>query len=394
MVMESDQLSQRLDWMDNERRKDHAALTVLEERVKSFEDGLPKVTQQIQELNSEVSRIATQLTRFDELQTAIAQIRVDQARALDALEKQQQESNREQDRLRRGDMEALNRAIGDLRKILDTLPEMRRNIQARQEEEYRLARLIEELDKKLREMQRYDEEYKRAQKLYEEAQRQDNKRMTDLQGEVAALRKRADEQRGKVDLNAEGVRKLDLRLGDIQATDLERRQIINSFIEKQTVAQVERERAWKEMQTRFDEIAGQASDLDAQMQSIEATHRAVKRAQEAFDDITQRFDRRINEISEMQRLVEERFRQEWVAFRADDQKRWTNYSLTQEEQGREVGRRIDKIGERLQILEELSQVLRDQSRLALDDTQKRLQDLLTQVSSWLEDYNRLFGQRS
>ena len=41
----------------------------------------------------------------------------------------------------------------------------------------------------------------------------------------------------------------------------------------------------------------------------------------------QRFDRRLNEITEMQRLVEERFRQEWVSFKADDQKRWTNYTL-------------------------------------------------------------------
>ena len=34
-----------------------------------------------------------------------------------------------------------------------------------------------------------------------------------------------------------------------------------------------------------------------------------------------RFERRINEITEMERLTEERFRQEWVTFKADDQKR-------------------------------------------------------------------------
>ena len=36
-------------------------------------------------------------------------------------------------------------------------------------------------------------------------------------------------------------------------------------------------------------------------------------------------------------LTEERFRQEWVNFKADDQKRWTNYTLAQEEQ-QQIGR--------------------------------------------------------
>jgi hypothetical protein len=74
------------------------------------------------------------------------------------------------------------------------------------------------------------------------------------------------------------------------------------------------------------------------MRSFRPLNRQTARfadAQEAFEEITQRFDRRINEITEMQRLTEDRFRQEWVSFKADDQKRWTNYSLVQEEQQRE-----------------------------------------------------------
>jgi hypothetical protein len=54
-----------------------------------------------------------------------------------------------------------------------------------------------------------------------------------------------------------------------------------------------------------------------------------------LDDINIRFDRRINELTEMHRLTEERFRQEWISFKTDDQKRWTNYLLTQEEQQQE-----------------------------------------------------------
>ena len=68
---------------------------------------------------------------------------------------------------------------------------------------------------------------------------------------------------------------------------------------------------------------GHTASLFPDDPALEETQRAVKRSQDSFDDINRRLERRINEITEIQRLAEDRFRQEWVTFRADDQKRWT-----------------------------------------------------------------------
>jgi uncharacterized protein YbgA (DUF1722 family) len=124
---------------------------------------------------------------------------------------------------------------------------------------------------------------------------------------------------------------------------------------------------------------------------LDATHRAIKRSQEAFDDITQRFERRLNEITEMQRLVEERFRQEWVAFKADDQKRWTNFSLAEDEQQRETARMIGKINEHLASLDDMSQEMRDQLHQILAETEKRSQTILAMAQEWVESNSRMFG---
>jgi chromosome segregation ATPase len=390
--METDQIQQQIDFIDNERRKDRASFATLEQRLAHLEGTVPNWIQQIQELNSELSRTKAQLSRFDEIESALVQIRVDQARALEAIEKQRQEHDRELEKVRRSDQEAVTRSISELRKALEPIPDLKRTIQSRIEEEYRLGRLIEEVDKKVKESARSDEEYTRIAKLTEEGRRQDSKRITDVQGEAAALRKRVDEQRGKIDLNADTVRKLDQRLGEFQATDIERRAVISSFIEKQTLSIVERDRGWKDMQVRFDEISNRASNLDTQLQSLDATQRAVKRAQEGFEEITQRFERRMNEITEMQRLVEERFRQEWVSFKADDQKRWTNYTLAHDEVQREVGRSFEKINERLAVVEVSAVEVRDQIHVVVDDTQKRLQSLLAQVHNWVEEFDRTVGQ--
>ncbi len=390
--METDHIQQQIDFIDNERRKDKAALATLEQRLTTLEGTLPGWIQQIQELHGDISRTAAQLSRFDEIESALVQIRVEQARAFESIEKQRQEHDRELEKVRRSDQEAVTRSVAELRKALEVLPDLKRTLQSRVEEEYRLGRMIEEVDKKVRESNRSDEEYTRIAKLTEEGRRQDSKRITDAQGEVAALRKRVDEQRAKIDLNADSVRKLDLRLGEYQATDIDRRQMISSFIEKQTLSIVERDRGWKDMQVRFDEISNRAANLDTQLQSLDATQRAVKRAQEAFEEITQRFERRMNEITEMQRLVEERFRQEWVGFKADDQKRWTNYTLAHDEVQREVGRSFEKITERLAAVEDSAVVVRDEIRVVVEETQKRLQSLLAQVHNWVEEFDQTIGQ--
>lgn len=390
--MDLEQIIKRLDWLDDERRKDKLTIATLEEKVNNLAGNIPSLLQQIKEQSLELARLAGAMPRFDQLETMIGQIRVETNRTVEAAERQRVERDRDIEKQRRADVESLSIAIGDVRKGLDPIPELKRSLQARVEEDFRLGRLIEELELKLTESMRGDEEYRRAQKLLEDAQRQDTKRLTDLQGEVAALRKRMEEQRGKSDLTAESLRKIEMRLSEFQAAEGERRQAQTAFIEKQNLLQVERDRIWKEWKIRFEVIEKSAQNLDAQLQALDATHRSIKRAQEGFEEITQRFERRINEITEMQRLSEDRFRQEWVSFKADDQKRWTNYTLSQEETQREVNRQFEKINERLVTLEDNAQDIRDLQRQIVEETQKRLQSLLSTAHDWMEQYDKTFGQ--
>lgn len=390
--MDLEQLAKRLDWLDEERRKDKLIIQTMEERLAAVEGNLPGLLQQVKEISGEVTRISTLLAKFDQIDSAVAQLRVDLGRSVESIEKTRVERERELEKNRLAEQETMTRAIADVRRGQDVIPDLRKSLQARQEEDFRLARLIEEANQKIVEYRRSDEEYRRSQKMIEEAQRQEAKRITDMAGEVAAMRKRQDEQRGKTDLVSDSIRKMEMRISEFQAAESERRQTIAAFIDKQNMTGVERERIWKDWQTRFELIERQGVGLDAQLQAIEATNRSIKRSQEAFDEITQRFDRRINEITEMQRLTEDRFRQEWVAFKADDQKRWTNYSLVQEEQGREQARQFDRYNERIVILEDISQEMQDVVHQMREEVQKRLQSLLALSHEWVEQYDRVFGR--
>lgn len=392
--MEIEQLAKRIEWLDEERRKDKITIDTLKERIASLESSIPPINQQVTDVSGDLARFSAQLSRFDQQEAATAQLKVEVLRKIDEIEKARSDYVREMEKVRLADLESLRKGTAEVRKGLEPITELKAGLQSRIQEEFRLNRLIDELTQKLIESQRGDEDYKRSLKLLDEGHRQDNKRLTDLQGEVGALRKRLDEQRGRVDVTSESTRKVEIRLNELLAAESERRQAQTAFIEKQTMWQVERDRVWKEMQAKFEDITRTSVNLDTQIQSLDSTQRSVKRSQEAFDEITQRFERRINELTEMQRLVEDRFRQEWVGFKADDQKRWTNYSLAQEETQRDLARQFEKFNERLVVLEDTAQELRDALLQVTEDTQKRLQSLVGMARQWAEEYERNFGRPS
>lgn len=390
--MDIEQIAQRLEWLDDERRKDKLTIATLEDRLARLEGKIPTLDQEIRESTDTLNRITSNLSRFEQLENSISQMKVEYNRLVDNEQKLRSEKERETEKVRLADLESLNRSIQEVRKGLDPIPELKKNIQARTEEEHRLSKLIAESEKKILETKRFDDEYRRSLKVIEETLRQESKRQMDSQGEVSSIRKRVEEQRGKVDLISESVRKIEMKQNEFSASEIERRQVQTAFIERQNMAQVERDRIWKEWQARFDSIEDQSSALETQLQSLDAAERSIKHAQEAFEEITQRFERRINEISEMQRLVEDRFKQDWSAFKSDDQKRWTNYTITQDEKQRENSQLFEKMTERLVALEDITQEVQDLLQMVIAEGKSRLDIELQKSRETMENFERTFGR--
>ncbi len=388
--MDFEQIAQRLEWLDTERRKDKLIISTLEERLMKLEGDINPVKQEIRTMADDINRIQSMLNRFETIEASISKVRVDLTRMIDLAEKNQIERDREMEKSRLADIEALNQSIKVVRDGLDPIPMIKKDLKAREAEEHRLSRLIAEVDKKLLDIQRSDEEYVRAQKIMEENQRQNSKKVVDMQGEVSSVRKRFEEQRSKVDLVNETLKKLEMRQNELLSAEVERKQNQTAFIDRHNLAQVERDRTWREWENRFELIDKQSLSLDEQLQSLDATQRQVKHAQEAFEEITQRFERRINEITEMQRLVEDRSRQEWVSFKADDQKRWSNYLLSSDETTREINRQVDKLENRLVVVEDLSQDMQDHISQILQELKRRLQAQLTFARSMNENFDENF----
>lgn len=390
--MELDQILKRVQWMDDERRKDKDTIAKLETRILSLEGSLSGATQQVKDLSSEITRLTTIVTRMDQYDTNLTQQRLETKKLLEEVDKDTRKREEETEKMRRVELRNLDATIFELRKELEILPKLEKGIQSRAEEENRLGRAIDELRSKIETMRRSEDEYTRTYRLLEDGRRQDSKRLTDLQGEVAATRKRVDDQRGQVDLVNTSLKKVETRLNELLSVETERRDAQVAFLDKQNMVQVERDRIWKDWDTRFSTIEKQAGDVEAQLAKLELTHREARRSQQSLEELTQRVERRISEMTEIQRLSEDRFRQEWVTFKADDQKRWTNYTLTQEEQRNEVIRQSERLIERITHLEDGLQEEQDLLQQMIEQSEKRLQGLLALSHEWVAENERTIGR--
>jgi hypothetical protein len=133
--------------------------------------------------------------------------------------------------------------------------------------------------------------------------------------------------------------------------------------------------------------------MERNLQDWEVAQRTIKRAQETYEEIVQKFERRINEITEMQRLAEDRFRQEWVTFKADDQKRWTSFTLSQDETHKDTRGGLTKIEERLTALEDLTQTQQDVLQQTKDANEQLFQGMLAQLHELLSAYERIMSTK-
>jgi chromosome segregation ATPase len=391
--MEFEQIIKRLDWLDEEHRKDKSTIETLTQRASGLEGDLKAANKKIKELTTQMSHLTSSAARIEQYDTALTKQRTELVKYIDDLDKKRQDQQPEIEKRYQIQFDGINKSVSDLRKIKEPIAEIKRELKACAVEETRLSRLSADWEMRMQAMVKTVEDVQHAQKATEEPRRQDAKRLADLQGELSAARKRLDESREKNDLFTDSIRRIETRLNEILTNEAERRQAQANFIETQALSQVERDRTWKEWEERLNALRKQSETMDRSQQDWEVAQRTIKRTQETYEEIVQKFERRINEITEMQRLAEDRFRQEWVTFKADDQKRWTSFTLSQDETHKDTRGGLAKIEERLTALEDLTQTQQDVLQQTKDANEQLFQGMLAQLHELLSAYERIMSTK-
>lgn len=383
--MEPEQIDNRLEWLDEQRRKDAEAISRLTERLSNLEDSIKKQTQQGQEISGEMTRLSSLASRIHQIDDTLVSHRNEVTNLLKDAEGRRTEKEKALEKLRKIDQKKQAKAIDDLRTELSKLSKVHEKLDSRSKEEVRITRDLNALQTRIEDFMASDENRARILASLEEGRKQDVKRVGDLQTETSDLRKKVDSLHGELDVTGDRVRRIEVRTTELVASDSERQDSQNLQFEQQNLKFVEFERAWKDWENRFVTFEKKGGELDERMLSYEEIYRNLIHVKNELDKIIERLERRINEITEMHRLNEDRLKQEWTTFQADDQKRWNTYKLTSDEQWREHNRLHEKIADQLEILDaNASDALKILSEIQGADHQ-RMRQWITMLREWVDE---------
>ena len=386
--MDKEQLEKKVKWLDDERRKDKGTITDLQKKIETLEGLIEKSAEHIKGLSGEVTRSKVMLEKFDEYDKAIVAHRQEVKKELDNQEKLAKRRETEFKKSQKLDLVDSEKAIAKLQNDFKSVTLLKDELLAKQEGDIQRTRLMAEMHNKMEKYADAEAERQQAAKMMADERRQEEKRIADMQAEITALRKRSDEYKARIDLVVDGQKKTDARLAETISLERERREKQTEFAERISLKIADQEKNWKIWQDRFTIIEEQSKQLAVYLQNLDDVQRKLTKAQKDFEEINQQIGRRINEITEMQRLGDERFRQEWAAFKSEDQKRWANYALLQEEAQRSLQRETTRLANQFSDLEENLQEVQDVAQHLSDQTEKSFHGILSALKEWVSENER------
>jgi chromosome segregation ATPase len=384
--MDQKQVEKRLAWLDEQHRGSTTTLKELSDLLAKAQKQVQTQAKQIADLNDEISRLAGLTTRIHEVDETLKQHRKEVSRQLESAEQRRTEKEANIDSIRKADQQAVSHRVDQIQEELKRIKEIDQTLTTRRDEELRLSKQAAKLDKQVEKL--LDKSTNQGDQL-KSLIRENAKLLKDYQNikaELDALRKKGEESRGMLDALKDGSRSLDVRVSELISAESERSEGQARWIERQELSNVEFENVWKKWGRRFEAIEQQADAFDDRLAAYEEMHRALKQMRTELGELMERLERRITEVSEMQRLSDNRMKHEWSSFQAEDLKRWNTYKLTGDELWREHNRLHDQLAKQYEAFsEDLGQAGQNIKQM-LDADRMRLGEFMSMAREWLSDY--------
>lgn len=385
--MEKEQLEKKVEWLDSERRKALDTIAALEKRLASLEKSIAKETASAKSISSHTTRLKTQAEQLDALDEQLKTHRAETKAEFQNLEKQRKQQEKSFGQEQKG----LNRVLDDFRKEVGQLQALQKGLNQRAEETEALNGKLELLKESVQEVITGEQRRNQIASSLEESSKEDAKRLTEMHAEVAALLTRLEAAAKQTEGILLSQRKVERRMDEVAAADAERQKEHAEALEKVALAESDREHRWREWDKRFTAVEQLAGDVGGKLKELDSTELALRRAETAFNELVEKITRRVNELSEIQRLGDQRFRQEWSTFQADSQKRWSSFALSHEEQLRESTRQREKLAEQVSRLDETLREFQDSLQHLSDQSERNLQTLLEMARDSLAENERFIS---
>lgn len=382
--MDLETVVNRIDELENILASLRKSVVSQNARIGDLDEKTNRFLEQTREQKNEISKLSSSVNGIGQFDPALTKVRIDFNKQLEESEKRNQLNIKMLGKVHNDEIKAASQTIDKAMKELSEQIDQKLKLFAN--EDIRMVQSIKEAEKRIDQKMNSDDSFKFGLANLESEVRQNKKIVDNLVAEVDSYKKRMDEVRAKSETILDEIHTNESRLTEIVATENERKQAFITIMEQQTLMKNEREREWQDWEVQFNEAIGQVYKLipELQNQSLE-----MKKTKESFEEVTQKFDRRVNELTEMYRLMDEKFRKEWTAFKSDLEQRWSGVSLLLEDKQEDLSGHLEKINERIQEVEDNTHDMQEVLILMSKEIQKGMQGLMSMVNGWLDAFGQI-----
>lgn len=327
-TMELAQATQMIQWLDEERRKDKAAIATLQEQVRSQEQLLTQQAAYIQDLQNAAAGSRDLIARAANFEETVSNYKNELVLLLDQREAARKKEQVEADRLRTIELEATNKQVGELDKRTQVLRQYGDDYMARQAEEKRLNDALQRLEVRVSDLAKHSDDRVQSVTYLEEQRRADNRRIAELEQETTELRKKVEAQAAKALLLEETIQK------QKSLIEKETRPIkdFQKVIDEARASEFRRDQAVKKYTEQAEQVGQEMEEWRTQTQRFIEQYQLNKRSLEKLEGFQARLEKRQNEVAEMQRLAEDRLKRQWEEWQVGRDKEQKKYQLTVDEQ--------------------------------------------------------------
>ncbi len=381
---------QMLRWLDDEHRKDKALMAELQQRldeqkdfivgqgrrIESLEirlketqeslvrferidtaiDGLVRQVRRFEDVDIRINALQTSLTRFDQIDASVQQIRGEAAGLLPKFEHELSSALHQQEQSRALERERDMRAVNELRKGLEPIPELVRRLDAFELEDHRLNDQFPPIHKALEQLKdAIEAQVPRMQYLEEWGGR--------LTSQIAGLRLIEDRVKTEHAAMHETVRRSEEDL-------------------RQVLAQ------WAEG------VLDHRHRVDAAIAAIPPVDDLIaesKRVLQQFEGLDDEIRGEQTKVAHLLDLMEERLKETLTEYRSEYEKSWDQYVVVFDLYRKQQRETLDSITARLEVLEQedveheerwhaLRETWAEQSKRQLLELERARQELEASVS--------------
>jgi methyl-accepting chemotaxis protein len=393
MTMDVGQLTQMTTWLDEEHRRDKAELVRLQQRLEGQEAEIQDQAHVVKDLEGRMVSTQGQLLKFGQLETALQQLKNEVTQMFDQSDERRQQEAREAARVRAIERDNVSRALNELRRDVQRLAGLTEENELRKAEQRRVSDSIMVAQQELNALTQEVEGKLRGIPFLEDSRQQDGKRIARLQQESLEAMKRLEKDASRLQMLEDVAHRQERDTGELKELVSQLRKSQQEFTEKQLLETEHLRRQMDEWIETLEAHVKKIDDFSSRMQELTEAFREDRQVVETVERFKEMITREQSQVSELQRLAEERQKRQLEQWSEENEKRWRKELLRWEHQWGEQAKRNSQVTEQFGGLE----VRLDQHRRELDGAWKFMESQITYQTQesrrWLGEMNRLLEER-